>query len=211
MCRTVITLWFLVNLVASVGGQVTGDEPIIGGPCEGCEAVFQGLPADLSSVARIASPQEPGEPMRIEGRVMHRDSTAAPGTVVYAYHTNAEGIYPRNERLRGQAAYRHGSLRGWAQADEDARYRFDTVRPASYPNSNAPQHIHMHVIEPGRCSYYIDSIKFEDDPRLSARERRQLLKGRGGSGLVMPTRDESGVWIVTRNILLGERIPGYPD
>ena len=145
-----LTFACLVGCTASEGGQVTRREPIVGGPCEGCDAVFQGRPADLSFVARIAPTEEPGEPMRIEGKVMHHNGTAAAGTIVYAYHTNSEGIYPRDERFRGRAAYRHGTLRGWVKADEHGRYRFDTVRPSGYPNSDTPQHVHMHVIEPVR-------------------------------------------------------------
>ena len=160
-------------------------------------------------MVRIAPRGEPGEPMRIEGKVVHRDGTAAAGTIVYAYHTNAKGIYPRNERSRGQAAYRHGMLRGWAKAGEDGRYRFDTVRPAGYPTSNIPQHIHMHVIEPGRCTYYIDDIVFEDDPRLTPDKRDQDTRGRGGTGVVRPRRDEGGIWLVERDIILGEEILGY--
>ncbi len=97
-------------------------------------------------------------------------ATARPhlGRIVYAYQTDRGGIYPRDESLRGLAAYRHGALRAWVTAGEGGRYRFDTVRPGGYPNSDMAQHIHMHVIEPGCCTYYIDDIVFEDDPRLDA-------------------------------------------
>ena len=200
---------FLIACAESAGGQLAGREPIVGGPCEGCEAIFQDLPSDLSATARIAPRGEPGEPMRIEGKVMHQDGTAAAGTIVYAYHTNAEGIYPRDDRFRSQPAYRHGILRGWVKADEEGRYRFDTVRPGGYPNSDMPQHVHMHVIEPGRCTYYIDSIVFEDDPRLTAEKRDQYEHGRGGTGISKLRRDQ-GVWRVERDIILGEGIPDYP-
>ena len=205
-------------LLGSVGCMLAQDttetrvrEPIVGLPCEGCEAVFEGLPITLDSGSRIASEDEPGQSMRIEGVVYDGNGRAAPGVILYAYHTNAQGIYPRDDRLRGQAAFRHGRLRGWVKTDDRGRYRFDTIRPASYPSGDSPAHVHMHVIEVGSCTYYIDSIKFEDDPRLSEQERRKLVTGRGGRGLVMPRRDETGVWIVTRDIVLGERIPGYPQ
>ena len=205
----VLTFACLLSYTASARLQVTGHEPIVGKPCEGCEAVFQGLPADLSAVARIAPRGEPGESMRIAGKVMHPDGTTASGTIVYAYHTNAAGIYPRDEKLRGTAAYRHGMLRGWVKTDTEGRYRFDTIRPAGYPSSNIPQHIHMHVIEPGRCTYYIDDIVFRDDPRLTPDRLDQYTHGRGGSGVVTPRRDPDGMWIVDRDIILGEGVPGY--
>ena len=107
-------------------------------------------------------------------------------------------------------AVRHGRLRGWAKTDEQGRYGFKTIRPGGYPDTDMPAHVHMHVIEVGRCTYYIDDIMFEDDPRLTAEKRRQLTAGRGGNGVVQPVRNSQGVWTVVRDIHLGENIPGYP-
>ena len=42
-------------------------EPVVGGPCEECESVYVQIPAHIPSVARIAPPEEPGTPLRIEG------------------------------------------------------------------------------------------------------------------------------------------------
>jgi protocatechuate 3,4-dioxygenase beta subunit len=184
-------------------------EPVVGGPCEGCEAVFEGLPERLASEARIAPAGEPGEPMVLEGVVRRPDGTPAPGVVVYAYQTNARGEYPPDERFAGRAARRHGMLRGWARTDSVGRYRFDTIRPAGYPGTDIPQHVHMHVIEPGRCTYFIDDALFEDDPRLTPRRRRSHDAGRGGSGVGRPARDASGAWRMRRDITLGAGIPGY--
>jgi protocatechuate 3,4-dioxygenase, beta subunit len=177
-------------------------EPVIGGPCEGCEYVFDGMPAELPQRARIAPASEPGEALTIQGVVTNADGTTAAGVVVYAYQTNAKGIYPK-------AANAHGSLRGWTRTDAQGRYRFDTIRPASYPDSTIPQHVHMHVIEPGKGTYYIDDVLFDDDPLLTPQQRRQMLRGRGGSGLTQPVKDASGVWQVHRDIRLGANVPGY--
>jgi protocatechuate 3,4-dioxygenase beta subunit len=185
-------------------------EPVVGLPCEGCDAVFEGLPAELPSVARIAPESEPGEALRIEGTVLDRTGKPVAGVIVYAYHTDDHGIYPTDERLKGTSAHRHGRLRGWVTTDGNGRYRFDTIRPAGYPNTDIPSHVHMHVIEVGRCTYYIDDLLFDDDPRLTPQSRRRLAQGRGGPGVAVPRTDGSGGWIVTRDILLGEKIPGYP-
>jgi protocatechuate 3,4-dioxygenase beta subunit len=188
-------------------------EPVIGGRCEGCEAVFQGLPAQPDvHIARIAPADEPGEPMRIEGIVRDARGQPVAGVIVYAYHTDQEGLYPADPALRrlGNAAYRHGRLRGWVATDAQGRYRFDTIRPASYPDTAIPAHVHMHVIEPGRFTYWIDSIEFLDDPLLDVRDR-PAHEARGGSGLVAPRQDESGRWHVQRDIALGANVPGHPD
>lgn len=181
--------------------------PVVGLPCEGCEAVFVGMPDELSWRARIAPEDEPGEPMVVRGVAYDTDGDPAPGVILYAYHTDASGEYPPDDRYTGWAR-RHGELRGWARTDEQGRYRFDTIRPASYPNQRTPAHVHMHVIEPDCCTYYISSIHFTDDPLLSAEDRARADEGRGGPGLVEPRR-EDGVWVAERDIYLGRGVSGY--
>lgn len=174
-------------------------EPVLGGPCEGCDWVFDSMPATLTASARIAPASEPGAPLVIAGVVRTPDGKAAKGVIVYAYHTDNTGIYPR-------ATTRHGALRGWARTDAQGRYRFDTIRPRAYPGRAVPEHVHMHVIEPGRGTYYIDELRFEDDPLLTSANRD--TDERGGKGLVRPAH-ENDTWRARRDIVLGRNIPGY--
>lgn len=198
--RLLITLGFLL---AAGLAHAAERERIVGGPCDGCELVFVGMPEEIGEETRIAAAGELGEAMRIEGRVTDAAGTPQPGIIVYAYHTDAAGVYPRGDT-------RHGQLRGWVRSNAAGEYRFDTMRPGSYPNSRIPQHVHLHVIEPGRVTYYIDDILFDDDPHLSDRQRKSMLSGRGGEGLAKPVRDADGVWQVRRDIVLGRGIADYP-
>lgn len=193
-------LIFLLACLAS--GGATAREPVIGGPCDGCELVFVGMPAQPGSSARIAPAGQQGEPLVLDGTVRKADGVSARGIIVYSYQTDAGGVYP-------QSATRHGKLRGWARTDAKGHYRFDTIRPGAYPTHDNPQHIHMHVIEPGKGTYYIDDVVFHDDPLLSAEQRQRMRRGRGGYGDSRPQRDARGVWHVRRDIVLGKDIPGY--
>ena len=199
-------LAFALVLATGTGGcsasTPISHEPVLGGPCEGCEAVFVGMPDTIGSTARIAPIGEPGAPMVIEGTVRSADGKPAPGVIVYGYHTDAKGIYP-------SAATRHGRLRGWARTDATGHYRFETIRPGAYPGNENPEHVHMHVIEPGRGTYWIDELVFRDDPILTPDRLKYLSHGRGGKGDALPKKDERGVWQVRRDITLGEKIPGY--
>lgn len=196
-------------LVATLGTALAGaQEPIVGLPCEGCEAVFQGLPSSPASVSRLAPPGEPGTPLTLTGRVLDAGGTPRAGVVVYAYQTNATGIYPRPATSAGAAADRHGALRGWALSGPDGRYTFETVRPGAYPSRDTPEHIHMHVIERGCATYYLDDVMFTDDPLLTPAARARFSNGRGGSGVVTPVLRD-GRWQVTRDIRLGLGVPGY--
>ena len=196
----------LVSVLVGLAAEAA--EPVVGLPCEGCGAVFEGMPKELSSRARIGARGEPGEPLTLSGRVLGTDGKARANVIVYAYQTDANGIYPPPEKSLSRWADRHGRLRGWAVSDADGGYTFDTIRPASYPGQSVPQHIHMHVIERGCATYYIDEVVFTDDPLL---KQRQGLEDRAGSGVTTPKRDPaSGVWQVVRDIHLGRNIPGYP-
>ncbi|MGD2122788.1 MAG: hypothetical protein PVJ76_13630 [Gemmatimonadota bacterium] len=179
-------------------------------PCEGCEGIFVGFPDSIPSESRIAPDDEPGEPMVISGTVFNQQGEAVPGVVIYAYHTNAAGIYPSDESIRGTEAFRHGGLRGWARTDQHGNYRFLTIRPTAYPSRNEPEHVHMQILEVDCCTYYLTSLKFTDDPLLSEADRRGAEDGRGGNALATPHRNDDGVWTVTRNIVLGRNIPDYP-
>lgn len=182
-------------------------EPVIG-PCEGCEAVFTNLPPTLDSHVRIAAATEPGEPLSLSGTVTDLRGRPRPGVIVYAYHTDRNGIYPPPDGAIDDEARRHGRLRGWARTDAHGAYRFDTIRPGGYPGEDMPQHIHMHVIEPGHATYYVDDVLFRDDPRLTPEQIHRSASGRGGDAIVMPERLD-GVWRVRRDIVLGRNIPGY--
>ncbi len=212
--RTPLLRAFLVTLALSApacaADSAPAREPVVGLPCEGCEAVFVGMPAAPPAQARIAPAREPGEPLRIRGTVLTANGKQpAAGVIVYAYQTDAGGLYPPDPAAQ-QAGVRHGRLRGWAWTDASGTYQFDTIRPGGYPGTDIPQHIHMHLIEPGRCTYYIDDILFTDDPRLGPEQRASQDRGRGGSGIATPTKGADGVWNVRRDIRLGAKIPGYP-
>jgi len=197
--RTLLVRAAAFTTTLTSGAIAAPREPVIGGPCEGCEWVFDDQPGTLRSHARIAPANEPGVPMVIEGTVTTMGGAAARSVIVYAYHTDQTGIYPR-------AANRHGTLRGWAITDAEGRYRFDTIRPGAYPSRNVPEHVHMHVIESGIGTYFIQNLEFQDDPLNSTRTR----ENRGGNGFVLPVRRD-GVWQARRDIVLGRNIPDYPQ
>lgn len=192
----------LLLMTAQCSRAAEPREPVLGGPCEGCEHVFEGMPPQLASQARIAPAEERGEPLVIEGTVTTAGGAPAAGIVVYAYHTDAAGVYPRSTTA-------HGRLRGWARTDSSGHYRFDTIRPGAYPSRDNPQHVHMHVLEPRKGTYYIDDLIFDDDPLLTKEHRENMQRGRGGKGLAHPEKDAQGVWHVRRDINLGSNIPGY--
>ncbi|MBA4852276.1 intradiol ring-cleavage dioxygenase [Emticicia sp. BO119] len=179
----------------------------VGGSCECCEAIYQRMPATLSWETRISDKDEEGEPMEITGIIYQKDGkTPAPNVILYVYHTDAKGNYSRGT---GDAcAKRHGKLRGWMQTDHMGRYKFVSIRPASYPNATIPAHIHPTIKEPNKNEYYIDEYRFEGD-RFLTKEEIARDENRGGSGLIKLIKNDKGIWIGKRDIILGKNIPNY--
>ena len=207
--RSMLAALGLASLGAACGARTAG-EPLSGARpdlynCEGCEGAFERDAQTLDWQSTMAPAGEPGEPMRIEGRVTQADGqTPAEGVVVYAYQTNAEGLYA-NGSAETEWSRRHGRLRAWVKTDADGRYGFDTIKPAPYPNRTMPAHVHLTIAEPGRRAYYIDDIVFDGEFGVTpAYRRNQEL--RGGSGILQLQRTDEGLWLARRNIVL-ERHP----
>lgn len=202
-----ILLLLACAVMSSGCAQPQKTDRVVGSPCEDCEMMFEGMPQNPSWQTTIAGPDEPGEPLIISGVIYKKDGkTPAPGVILYVYHTDSKGLY--SPAPKQTAAKRHGHLRGWIKTDEIGRYEFKTIRPASYPNSQNPQHIHPLIKEPGVTLYWIDEFLFEDDPVLTEREKSQQDK-RGGSGIMALKKNDKGVWIGKRDIILGMNIPNY--
>ena len=205
-----IILLLLACTMLNVSGCTQSNKKadrVVGSACEACDMMFEGMPENLSWQTTIAGPDEPGEPMIISGVIYKKDGkTPATGVILYVYHTDNKGLY--SPAPKQTEAKRHGHLRGWVKTDENGRYEFKTIRPASYPNSRNPQHIHPLIKEPGLTRYWIDEFLFDDDPVLTDQEKTHQEK-RGGSGIVSLKKNEKGIWIGKRDIILGMNIPNY--
>ena len=186
--------------------QTTGR---VGGRCETCELIYVGMPKSINATDTTAGWQLPGQKLIVTGTVYKADKkTPAPDVILYFWQTDNNGIYANKAGLDPKAE-RHGYIRGWVMTDKQGKYTIYTNRPASYPNSNAPAHIHMLVKEPTiKNEYYIDDIMFADDPLLP-KGSRDDSDVKGGSGVVKVT-SQNGVQKATRDIILGQNIENYP-
>ena len=92
---------------------------------------------------KIAADDEPGQRLVITGHVFGADGK--PRRVqLYAYHTDAKGLYRPDGSFKGEPR-----LRGTLLTAPDGSYEIDTIKPAPYPNRNIPAHIHVHLRVPG--------------------------------------------------------------
>jgi len=200
----------ILLIISSLEGNYAQNKKV-GGSCEGCEAIYENtIPFEkLKDYIEMSGVSWAGKkPIGINGVVYKADGkTPAPDVILYIYHTDETGHYPKKGDEKGWAK-RHGYLRGWLKTNQKGEYKFVSLRPAPYPGATEPAHIHVTVKEPFLNEYYIDEFLFSDDPLVTP-EKRAKLENRGGSGIVK-IFDVGNMYKGSRNIYLGKNIPDYP-
>lgn len=200
-------LSFIVCTILLISSCAQSQSNTVGGPCEGCEAVNAFGNKTLRSSDTIEGFQTKNNKIKISGTVYQSDAkTPAENVILYIYHTDAAGRYPKKSSSKGWEKT-HGYLRTWLKTDDNGYYEFYTIRPASYPNTTIPQHIHITVKEPKLNEYYIEDIYFADDPNIT-QSILNRVKPRGGTG-VIHLKSEGALQSATRDIILGLNIPNY--
>ena len=207
--RTLINILIILLSLSSCQSQTkkTDLNKIVGGPCEGCEAIFEYGNKTLKKTDTLPDFKQTEPKLKLTGTVFKKDGkTPAENIILYIYQTDRNGIYATKGNEKGWAK-RHGFIRGWIKTDKTGKYNFYTFRPSAYPNGIEPEHIHITVKEPNKNEYYIDEFVFDDDPMLTQKERNEL-GNRGGSGITKPVL-KGNILTVNRNIILGLNIPNY--
>jgi len=202
MKKLLLTPFLLIALTGTSYGQ----SKLVGGPCEGCEAVFEYGSQNLSSVDTLPEFESEGIQIKVTGTVYKSDGeTPASDVILYVYQTNEEGVYPKKGNETGWAR-RHGYIRSWIKTDNEGKYTFYTQRPHFY--GNEPAHIHVTILEPDGKYYWLGSFLFEGDKNLTDRQLNNP-NPRGGSNGIMTLKKEDDILTGKRDIILGKNISGY--
>lgn len=205
----------LMLLISSCSGQqnantkpTASNGPLVGGPFEGNDIVYIGMPESINNVDTSAGWFEAGQKLLVTGTVYQRDGiTPAKDVIIYYWQTDNTGHYSRGAGVPA-GAVRHGHIRGWMKTDATGKYALYTVRPAPYPGEKIPAHIHIALKEPGFNEYYIDDLQFDDD-KLFTTPLRNAMENRAGSGVLRVVNDGQKQ-IAEHNIICGLNIPNYP-
>ncbi len=199
-----LTLTSFLVIACIINSNAQGK--LVGGPCEGCEAVFEYGNRSLSSVDTLPEFKSEGIQIKVSGTIYHNDGvTPAKGVIMYVYQTNEEGVYPKKGDETGWAR-RHGYIRGWIQTDSEGKYTFYTQKPMFY--GSAPAHIHATILEPDGKYYYIKDFLFEGDKNLTSRQLNDT-RPRGGHNGILSYKKQDGILFAQRDLILGKNVPGY--
>jgi protocatechuate 3,4-dioxygenase, beta subunit len=140
--KTILFLAIAAMVSLTACSQTNRKDKVVGGRCEGCEAALEYGSRKLNSVDTLPDFNDKGPRMLVTGTIYKPDGkTPASDVILYVYHTNQEGIYPKRGGERDWSQ-RHGYIRGWIKTGKDGRYSFYTLRPAAYPGREIPEHIH---------------------------------------------------------------------
>jgi protocatechuate 3,4-dioxygenase beta subunit len=163
------------------------------------EKAQESRPATLTATARIAPESEPGTPLVIHGHAFAEDGTTPlANAIIFAYHTDKNGLYDR----AGSPPH-SWRLRGWAKTDATGAFEFHTIRPASYPASRNPAHVHVTIFS-GPSRYHAGGLLFADDGFLTDRDREES-KRLGEFGSICTVRHDGATEHVDFNVKV---VPG---
>jgi protocatechuate 3,4-dioxygenase beta subunit len=181
---------------------------LVGGPCEGCDAIFEYGKKNLIAIDTLPDFHEEGPKIKVTGIIYQNDGTTpAEDIILYIYHTDQHGIYATKGGETGWGK-RHGYIRGWVKTNKDGKYSFYTLKPGIYPSRTSPAHIHPTILEPNGKYYWLDSYHFEGDTLLTGNEIAPESPRGGSTGLLI-LKKEDGIWVGTRDFILGKNIPDY--
>ncbi len=200
-----VALFF--NLTSCISQENSNFEPkLVGGPCEGCEAVLDYGDRELSSIDTLPEFEKTGPKLKVTGTIYEKDGkTPAEGIILFVHQTNRNGVYPKRGDEKGWES-EYGYIHQWIRTDADGKYTFYTFKPERY--GGLPAHIHPIILEPNGKYYWLGSFLFADDPQLTY-EHKNPKSPRGGSNGILSLKKENEIWVGKRDFVLGKNVPGY--
>jgi protocatechuate 3,4-dioxygenase beta subunit len=126
----------------------------------------------------LVTDKEPGVQTSVKGKLVSANKTPLANTLVYVYQTDHRGWYaddkPHVEQNEGDRG--HARLFGYLKTNAQGEFELHTIRPASYPNSTLPQHIHFEAFSNNGSALIITELLFDDDPMLVGELRERFLR-----------------------------------
>ena len=203
------SLLFIMTLCGTAQ-EIPENAKLVGGFCQGCEAVFEFGDRELTATDTLPVYDRPGPKLKVTGTIYQSDGkTPAANVILYIHHTNQKGIYETRGDETGWARS-HGFIRGWIKTGKDGTYTFYTIKPGAYPSRSQPAHIHPILLEPDGKYYWLGSYFFDDDPLLTKSYRQDSENSpRGGTSGVMKLKKEGDLLVAERDFILGLNVPNY--
>lgn len=122
--------------------------------------------------AQLTPRGEPGTALVSALTIVDAKGQPYPDVRVYAYQTSSKGWYaaeaPHVSGNSGDTKF--ARLFAHARTDAEGRCELVGVRPAPYPRTDLPSHIHLHL-EGRDGDLCVTELRFEDCPKMTPAER----------------------------------------
>ena len=105
--RSLLLIYFVIFVCNYSYSQTWNDSnaKLVGGPCEGCEAIFEYGNKILNNVDTLPDFNKSEIKLKVMGTIYQADGrTPASGIILYIYQTDQHGILLRVEKPAGQSA-----------------------------------------------------------------------------------------------------------
>jgi protocatechuate 3,4-dioxygenase beta subunit len=185
---------------------------IAGGPCgPNCNGYNEFLNENLLTNTDTLPlfEERKADRMLLTGVIHDFSGKPAADVLLYVFHTDAQGEYPKRAGATGAEAL-NGYIRGWIKTNADGRYYIFTNMPGAYPEEKTRAHVHCIIKEPDVNVYSLMDFIFPNDPYAESHETivPQHLNG----GLVKDiTQPGDTMKVYQRNIYLGRGVVNYPS
>ena len=125
----------------------------------------------------IATDTIPGKKIKVIGAVKNDEGKPVANALVYLYQTDSRGWYAASAPHvnMNEGDMRHARLFGYIRTDKEGRFELHTIKPAGYPRSDLPAHIHVHVTADGYRNF-VNEFLFDDDERLVGNIRESSVR-----------------------------------
>ena len=142
--------------------------------------------------------------LKITGTIYESDGvTPAKNVLLFVNQMDENG----NFELRRHNKKRYVHHRGWVRTDEDGKYTLYTFVPGSYIHGKELKQIYPVVKEPNKPEYKIETFLFDDDPQLTEKCRTKVEQT--DPQRILKLDKKEGLWVATRDIILGKEIASY--
>ncbi len=157
-----------------------------------------------SSEVQIEVPEKSGNPLIIQGIITGSDGKPVPGADIWIYHTDSQGYYARDDNGE-EKGWRHSLYSAKLKSAEDGTFNVHTIKPAGYPNSINPAHLHLRINTPNYPELEYTAY-FEGGNRITG-DIKNLVKKYGTMFLLPIDISENGSQKVTWQIRLLKSSP----
>lgn len=154
-----------------------------------------GYPLASIAGADLAGSEADGERVRIEGRVLDGEGNPIPDAMIEIWQADGQGRYAHPLDQRGSNTGFKGFGRVGTGTDPECRFIFNTVKPGSVDNRQAP-HINVIVFARGLLLHANTRIYFSDEAEANSRDPVLALVPPERRSTLIAERESSATGVV---------------